>query len=314
MTVLVLTNEEDVTADLVIAALQERGTQLVRFDPAAITDGSTLSFEYARGRSRGYLAAGERVLSLDDLSAVWVRRPGEPGARATRPSAWLTADCEQAFYGMLECASVGWMNHPQAAARARRKPWQLQHAHDSGFSVPATVVTTYPDIARQFVGEYRRVVVKKMSSTPLADGMTLPTTIVPPNADFDEVAAGPTLLQRYILRRADIRLTAVGAEIFAARKESDPEQTDGRFGDHGHRWQPVEVSAQVERAVHTYLRGAGLAYGAFDFAEDLEGRWWFLECNQGGQFGFVELATGQPVADALARWLGAHEREHAASL
>ncbi|MBW8818815.1 MAG: hypothetical protein JF598_11425, partial [Streptomyces sp.] len=42
---------------------------------------------------------------------------------------------------------------------------------------------------------------------------------------------------------------------------------------------------------------------AFDFAEDGDGTWWFLECNQSGQFGFVEVETGQPIARSIAEWL-----------
>jgi hypothetical protein len=67
----------------------------------------------------------------------------------------------------------------------------------------------------------------------------------------------------------------------------------------------VEVPAPIARAVETYKKHAELAYGAFDFAEDSTGTWWFLECNQGGQFGFVELETGQPIARTVASWLGA---------
>jgi hypothetical protein len=63
------------------------------------------------------------------------------------------------------------------------------------------------------------------------------------------------------------------------------------------------VPHRIARAVHDYLAFTGLAYAAFDFAEDAEGIWWFLECNQGGQFGFVELETGQPIADEVAVWL-----------
>lgn len=57
------------------------------------------------------------------------------------------------------------------------------------------------------------------------------------------------------------------------------------------------------RGVRAYLRAAGLAYGALDFAEDGDGTWWFLECNQSGQFGFVEVDTGQPIARTIAEWL-----------
>lgn len=60
---------------------------------------------------------------------------------------------------------------------------------------------------------------------------------------------------------------------------------------------------RVAEAVRAYVRDAELAYGAFDFAEDADGTWWFLECNQSGQFGFVEVETGQPIARSIAEWL-----------
>ncbi|MER7047067.1 ATP-grasp ribosomal peptide maturase [Streptomyces jumonjinensis] len=306
MTVLILTCEQDVTADMVVAQLHRRGVPLVRFDPADLPGEGALSAEYVRGEFRGYLSTGGRVVSMDGLRSIWVRRPGEPAAHAAEPSEWLTAESGQALYGVLECTGARWMNERDAAAKARLKPWQLRLAHHSGFPVPATVVTTYPRVARQFAEQYRHVVVKAVSGKPPGEPpMALPTTLVPPDTDFSDVAAGPTLLQRYIAKRADIRLTAVGDRLFAARKPAEPGQVDGRYGDTGHTWEPVEVQPRVERSVALYRKLAGLAYGAFDFAEDSEGTWWFLECNQGGQFGFIELETGQPIADAVAEWLGA---------
>ncbi|MFF0445205.1 ATP-grasp ribosomal peptide maturase [Streptomyces sp. NPDC004609] len=304
MTVLILTCEQDVTADMVVAQLHKRGVPLVRFDPGDLPGEGALSAEYVRGEFRGYLSTGGRVVSMDGLRSIWVRRPSEPAAHAAEPSPWLSAESGQALYGMLDCTTARWMNDTGAAARARLKPWQLRIAHRSGFPVPATVITTYPKVARQFADQYRHVVVKAVSGKPPSDPpMALPTTLVPQDADFTNVAAGPTLLQRYIAKRADIRLTSVGDEVFAARKIAEPGQVDGRYGETGHPWEPVEVPPTVERAVALYKRLAKLAYGAFDFAEDGEGTWWFLECNQGGQFGFIELETEQPIADAVAEWL-----------
>jgi glutathione synthase/RimK-type ligase-like ATP-grasp enzyme len=124
-----------------------------------------------------------------------------------------------------------------------------------------------------------------------------------PAGDFSGVAAGPALLQRYVPKRADIRLTCVGSRLFAARKTAAPGQIDGRYGDTGHLWETTSVPDRVAKSVQEYMAFTGLAYAAFDFAEDAEGLWWFLECNQGGQFGFVELETGQPIAEAVALWL-----------
>jgi ATP-grasp ribosomal peptide maturase len=304
MTVLILTGDDDVTADMVVSELNDKSVSLVRFDPASLSDGSALSVECEEGALRGHLAVGERLLDLDGVRSIWVRRPGRPAARAARGIPWLAEEATQALFGMLDCLDAPWMNHPRAADRARLKLWQLQQARRSGFAVPDSIVTTCPEAARAFVGKYRRVVTKKMSGAALADGRrALPTTLVPADADFREVAVGPTFLQRYIVRRADIRLTVVGHEMFAARKESGPDQVDGRFGDYGHSWKSVEIPPEVRRSVGYYMKRASLIYGAFDLAEDRDGRWWFLECNQGGQFGFIEMETGLPIANSIARWL-----------
>jgi ATP-grasp ribosomal peptide maturase len=306
MTVLILTCRQDVTADMVVAELHEQSVPLVRFDPGDLPGDAALTAEYVRGEFRGYLSTGGRVVSMDSVRSVWMRRPSEPAAHAPDPSPWLSLETGQALYGMLDCTAARWMNHPSAAAKARHKPWQIRVAHHSGFPVPATVITTHPKMARQFADQYRHVVVKSVSGKAPGDPpMALPTTLVPPDADFAGVAAGPTLLQRYIAKCADIRLTSVGDEHFAARKVAEPGQVDGRFGETGHGWEPVEVPPMIARAVETYKKLAELAYGAFDFAEDAEGTWWFLECNQGGQFGFVELETGLPIAASVASWLGA---------
>jgi ATP-grasp ribosomal peptide maturase len=307
MTVLVLTCEEDVTADLVVAALHDRAVPVVRLDPADLPGEVSLSGEYFRGDFHGYLEAGRRVVSMRALRSVWIRRPGSPGARFAEQSVWLAAECTQALYGMLCCTDARWMNHPGAAAQARCKPWQLHLAHRSGFAVPATLITTFPQVARQFAEHHKDLVVKAVSgSHPSNPPLALPTTRVEPDADFAGVAAAPTLLQRFIGERADIRLTCVGDRLFAARKTFGAEEVaDGRFADDSSPWEPVEVPDRIARAVCAYMELAGLAYGAFDFAADTDGTWWFLECNQGGQFGFVELDTGQPIAQAVADWLAA---------
>lgn len=266
-----------------------------------------MSAEYVRGDVRGFLQVNERLVSMDSLRSVWVRRPGTPGAGATEQSQWLTTEASRALYGALRCVPARWMNHPDAAAQARYKPWQLYTAHRCGFAVPATLITTFPRAAREFAEQHPQLVIKSVSGTHPSDPpMALPTTRVEPDADFRAVAAGPTLLQQYIVKRADVRLTCVGTEMFAALKVAAPDQVDGRFGGPDDaEWEPVEPPARIGRAVLDYMATARLAYGAFDFAVDEDGTWWFLECNQGGQFGFVELMTGQPISAAIAGWLAA---------
>jgi ATP-grasp ribosomal peptide maturase len=305
MTVLILTCEEDVTADMVVVHLNATGVPVVRLDPADLTDGVALSGEYVHGSFRGHLSVGGRLVDISGLRSIWVRRPGTPAARAAVPSEWLTEESAQALYGMLRGSAARWMNHPDAAVRARHKPWQLRLAQRCGLPVPATIVTTFPQAAREFAERHPDLVVKPVSGAhPQDPPRAVPTSRVAPDTDFAAVAFGPTLLQRRVAKRADIRLTAVGETMLAARKVSGADdEVDVRFAPPASSWEPAEVPPRVAAAVRDYLRAAELAYGAFDFAEDGDGTWWFLECNQSGQFGFVEVETGQPIARSIAQWL-----------
>lgn len=217
---------------------------------------------------------------------------------------------------MLRGCDVRWMNHPDAARRARYKPWQLRLAQRCALPVPATLITTFPQAAREFAERYPDLVVKPVSGAhPQDPPRAVPTSRVGPDADFSAVAFGPTLLQRRVAKRADIRLTAVGDQLLAARKATGAEaEVDVRFAESDAPWSPVEVAPRVTEGVRAYLRDAELAYGAFDFVEDADGTWWFLECNQSGQFGFIEVDTGQPIARTIAEWLAqpaAGEQPHA---
>ncbi|MBQ0826324.1 ATP-grasp ribosomal peptide maturase [Streptomyces tagetis] len=308
MTVLILTCEEDVTADMVVVHLNASGMPVVRLDPADLTVSAGLSGEFAHGSFRGHLAAGGRLVNLAALRSVWVRRPGGAASGAVHPSPWLAEESSQALYGMLRGSGARWMNDPDAAHRARHKPWQLRLAQRCGLPVPPTLITTFPGAAREFAGRYPDLVVKPVSGAhPQDPPRAVPTSRVPPGADFSAVAHGPTLLQRRVVKRADIRLTAVGKRLLAARKAvlspGDPEEVDVRFAASREPWRRTAVPRYVADGVRAYLREARLAYGAFDFAEDGEGTWWFLECNQSGQFGFVEVDTGQPIARSIAEWL-----------
>ncbi|MFI6876860.1 ATP-grasp ribosomal peptide maturase [Streptomyces sp. NPDC050400] len=308
MTVLILTSEQDVTADLAVVELNTRGIPVLRLDPAELPGSVEVSGEFAHGTFHGHLSVAGRVVSMGGLRSIWVRRPGTPAARARAASPWLTEEASQALYGMLRCTDARWMNHPDAARQARHKPWQLWLARTCGLPVPATLITTFPRVAREFAERYPDLVVKPVSGAhPGDDGLAVPTTRVRPGEDYRDVAHGPTLLQRRIRKAADIRLTCVGDRMFAARAADDNDAGDGVVDVRFHRdagpWRPVPVPRRIADAVHAYLTRSGLAYGAFDFAEDADGMWWFLECNQSGQFGFVEIETGQPIGRAVAEWL-----------
>jgi hypothetical protein len=66
------------------------------------------------------------------------------------------------------------------------------------------------------------------------------------------------------------------------------------------RYEVCGTPDEVRCGVVAYLRAFGLIFGAFDFSVTPEGRWWFLECNPAGQWGWLTEETGLPIAEAIA--------------
>jgi hypothetical protein len=56
----------------------------------------------------------------------------------------------------------------------------------------------------------------------------------------------------------------------------------------------------MENGVRCYMAAFGLAYAAFGLTIDATGKWFFLEANTAGQYGFLETHTGATISNALA--------------
>ncbi|MFB7555333.1 MvdC/MvdD family ATP grasp protein [Streptomyces brevispora] len=305
MTVLVLTSEEDVTADMVIHRLAQRGTPVLRLDPATIPGRVALAARItAGGEVAGHITTDRQRLALRDIRSVWLRRPGAPGADAAEQREWVSLETERAFYGALRATGLPWMNDPDAVARSRYKVWQLRAAHEAGLLVPETLVTTDPAAAERFAEDGPAIVKSVSGRHPEDPPVTLPTARVPADADFSGVAAAATCLQREVAKLADLRLTVVGEQMFPCVITSKDRALDWRFLPADEcDWSLSEAPAAVTAGVRRYMAAAGLVYAALDFAMDAAGQYWFLEANQGGQFGFVEITTGAPISQAIADWL-----------
>jgi hypothetical protein len=99
-----------------------------------------------------------------------------------------------------------------------------------------------------------------------------------------------------------VRLTVVDEAAFAVANhaESDAARVDWRSDYDQHRYDIIGVPTAIADAVQRCLSMSGLVYGAFDFAVAASGRLHFLECNSGGQWGWLAEQLDLPIAAAIA--------------
>lgn len=304
-TVLILTDRDDHTSDLIVSALHRRRVPVVRLDPGF---GFHMEVTLDRDRMawRGRIGDDHHTAQLENVVGVLWRWPtppaGHPAIADPAARAWAAHQDRLALYGVLKTLPVRWLNHPSRFEIANNKPGQLLTAAACGMAIPDTIITTGGRKARAWASG------RDILSKPFhAQGVDPDNMVIARRADPatipDELGAATNFQQ--VIPGPSIRLTVVGKDLFAVRVNGS-DDLDGELD-----WRPVqdqltydqvEVPAGIARSVVKYMRSYGLEYGAFDFIDGPDG-WVFLECNPSGMYGFVEIKCGLPITDAIAAHL-----------
>ncbi|WP_055555437.1 ATP-grasp ribosomal peptide maturase [Streptomyces sp. NBRC 110028] len=307
--VLVVTEPLDITADMVITHLNERGVPVIRFNPADLPLGElTVSARFggcpASTPVAGQFRTPSRTADLEQIRAVYWRRPLWPAFEHldAADARYAAAQVRHGLAGALYALDGPlWVNHPTRNAAADHKPSQLATAVRLGLTVPTTLVTNDPEEARRFIAIHGRVISKTLRWTPYErDGIGLTSWAEPVTADEvdDTVRAAPHLFQARVDKVADLRVLVVGRRPFAVRIDSG--LLDWRKDYSALSYSVVDLPDRLEKALLACLDHFGLPSGSFDLALDRDGEPHWLELNPNGQWGWLEEKTGLPMAAAFA--------------
>jgi glutathione synthase/RimK-type ligase-like ATP-grasp enzyme len=328
--ILILTNADDLHADIVAAKIEARGGRPFRLDLDAFPGKFEITLEFTGQRWEGGLeriGSGER-LSIADIGAVWIRKKADFSFRTTelgpQERAYATAEAEHILSSLIHSLDCYWMSHPLAVRAALWKGEQLQRAARFGFAVPPSLITSRSAAVKAFGARAGHGLAFKALSSPLlaADAVArveriaggLGTTIVDP-ADEDMLAAVaelPCFFQHYVPKRHELRVTVIGDKTFAARIHSqDDPRTRIDFRDFSAEilFEAATLPPEIERRCLAFVHSYGLTFGALDIIVTPNEEYVFLENNPAGQFLFVEeLAPELDMTGALADCLIAGAR------
>lgn len=309
--ILAITHAGDDHAPPVLDALARLGAEAVVVDLSALPRAGQLAFAYGdAGSSRELRLDGRPAIRADELTAVWWRRPRPfTAAGGLLPGDAILAarQTEEAFMGLLAslgAAGVRLVNDPWRDEVASLKTRQLAAAGQVGLSVPPTLVTSDPEAARAFLDACEYGAVHKQLITTAEAWRPTRRVTADDRACLADLRYAPVILQAYV-PGVDVRVTAVGDELFAAeidaRETASPE--DFRPVLASCRVAPCTLSDREADALRALLREVDLSYAAIDLRRRDDGSLAFLEVNPGGQWYFVEQRTGQPITAALASHL-----------
>ena len=231
-----------------------------------------------------------------------------------------------AFYNLLTGIFADNVVNSRRSSMCMIKPYQQVVAARAGFLVPPTCVTNVKADVISFLGREPKLVLKSLSAgkvMPRPEESPVPYNVMTMEAAGDVLHAAsndaisrcPHFLQRNVAKSFEVRLVVVGEHMFAFRIDSQARESSKLDWRHALRhleFEPFGLPVPVVQTVRKFFDALGLFTGSLDLIVDEGGRYWFLECNQDGQWSWldpvVDGAISKAFASALASRLAATEK------
>ena len=321
--VLIVTSQDppDAHADFVALELVRRGETVCRFNTDTFLRSFELGIALANPGPAGCtLASADFSLPLDEVKSVWFRRPvipepgltRDPGSLAHRDEGdFIRRETEAALYGVFGMlADAFWVTHPDTLKAADNKISMLRVARELGLQIPRTLVTNDPLRARDFFHACDgKMIVKTFRGYSGSIAGELRAIWTSPVREehlqhIGRVRHVPCLLQEYVPKDVELRVTVIGRKVFACEIHS---QLSARSRDDWRRYDldhtpyvACSLPEAVEAACLKLLDMFHLPFGAIDLIRRPDGAYVFLEVNANGQWLWIEELTRLPLVAAMA--------------
>ncbi len=237
------------------------------------------------------------TIPLSDIAGAFLRfspTPSLPNGLNLSSAAQFTYISERraGLHYFFERAPFTVINRPGAGRSNGSKPLQMDILQTLGFIVPPWIATNDEMMARDFVRECKADVIYKACS-----GLRSKVGIFGKGmlAKFKD-GTSPTILQEYIEGR-EIRVHVVGERTFGTETFGRSMTKGRRTGRAGYK--AAEIPAEIAELCCKAAGVEELTLAGLDFRIDKENTWFCLEMNPVPTFMPYELATGQPIAEAI---------------
>jgi hypothetical protein len=267
---------------------------------------------------------GRIAIIVDDVripshALVWDRTKLIPGTpfyiKAEDEVAGVVAREWRALYQLIGAVYGDQTVNPPHAKRRMLKPLQQMIAGRAGMSVPPSVVSNKKSTILGWCEQYGgKLVIKSLSGgtvSPKGEGEYAPCTIMTMSADSSDIrdadpatfACCPHFLQAQINKAYELRVVVADGAMLAFSIDSQKfksTQLDWRQSTGILTFSVVDLATVEQDRIRNFMNAIGFVFGSLDLIVDEGGKLWFLECNEDGQWAWLDNACNGRVADLFA--------------
>lgn len=317
MSILLISNKQDLTADVIVDEIHKRKLDFYRFNTEELGESVYVSLDITNDHYFIYDKHLNKIWNLRDFSSVYYRRPVLPSYNdanlSNEEKSFLLRENLKTIEGLYKLLSASfWINPVFATREAENKIWQMKLARDIGFEIPKSLISNYPATFHKFTGLNRNCVVKCLGSASLSKDSDKIVFTHKLDKDFcnEQIEFCPTYVQQNIPRLYDIRVIVIDNDAFAFSikfNTKDGNVVDWRESDDPILYEYIEIPLNVKEKCILITHDLGLLFGAIDLIRGLDGNFYFLEINPNGQWAWLEAETGIKLSSKIVDVL-THER------
>ncbi|NME72652.1 MvdC/MvdD family ATP grasp protein [Flammeovirga aprica] len=303
--ILIITHKQDYTSDFVIDKLNHRNIDYYRFNCEDIDDSDyTLSLENGNVEFQ--------LHGIKDVHAVWFRRTKLPDIDIDNQSEklFILNDYDTLLQNMYHLIPTKkWLSFPSDVYLAENKLYQLKIANQIGFNIPKSVVTNSKDRLRKLSYQNGSLIIKPISNGRIKYGEEIKNIFTNKieKQYFDnlgEFTLTPSIIQPYIEKDIELRITVVNKAVFSAQVDSQSnELTKVDWRKEKLKFKKYDLPVEVEEKCIRLLELLNISFGAIDLIKQPNGEYIFLEINPNGQWAWIEMDTGLNISDEIINFL-----------
>ncbi len=305
--ILIVTHKEDYTVDFVVEKLNQREIKYKRLNTEDIFTKNNVVIKYSE-KNFDFL-----IDNISQFQSIWFRRIKLPKFNDVDNSTsnYLREETYSYFLNMWQLFNTKWLSNPDAIYRAENKLLQLKIAQKIGFNIPKTLIAyNMQEIIDFYLYNNKDIIIKPLYNsrfqTSEEENRLIYTNKLTDNqiSNINSYMSFPSIIQENIKKRIEIRTTVVNNNVFSAFVDSQKNaNTTIDWRREKCTFNKIDIPESIKNKCIELTKELNLGFGAIDLILTEQGEYKFLEINPNGQWAWIEVDTGLPIADAIIDYL-----------
>jgi glutathione synthase/RimK-type ligase-like ATP-grasp enzyme len=304
--ILIITNTEDKTTDYLLNNIETVG---FRFN----TDKFLCDYEYDFNKDWYILdKTNNLIVNSDNISGIYYRRPVFPCLNIKNINNDLLRQLQNEAYeiydSFLNSIDTKYLNTKYNIIRAENKIIQMKIAKDIGFSVPATITTNNEILLKKYLHLNKKYCIKPLylGYFELNDNKYIPYTAIIGEQDYNLITKYPVIVQEYIDKEYELRLTCVKDKIFPVKilsQLNEDTKVDWRVDNCSSvNYLRTEIDGHIENMCLKLLSQLNLNFACMDLIIGKDKNVYFLDLNPNGQWAWIDEILGLGIPKAIEKY------------